>query len=275
MKLGRNHVLGALDAGRKQETQSQAEKCKKHTTENIKYYCRNHDSVACGDCLVFDHRKCEPGFIRDLAKNITESSDFKNILKEVENLTDFKTEMELSLERNRKENTEFHDKAIHEIQTCRAEINAWLDNVASKIEAEETEIWKENEIMLSKLEDWIKIIHDMIDEVRDEISTDRYIRENLFIRVIECKSKLSEFVTKSVPEIKLNLDIKPFAFEPNQKLFVFTKSENLGKIRVGRGNIDMQTIREGRQKEMTCIDGSSNVVPSNITGNAQNCSYIK
>jgi xanthine dehydrogenase molybdopterin-binding subunit B len=86
MKVLRNHVLGAVDTGRKQGTMSQAEKCKKHQTENIKYYCCNHDLVGCGDCIVSYHQKCETKFIRNLAKNIEESSDFKNILKGVNNL---------------------------------------------------------------------------------------------------------------------------------------------------------------------------------------------
>jgi hypothetical protein len=262
MRLGRNHVLGAVVAGRKQGTQSSSEKCKKHTSEFIKYYCRNHDFVGCGHCLLFDHRKCEPELINDIAKNLTESSDFKNILKELNELESLKTEVEASLEKNRNGNTGYHEKAIQGIQKHRAEINTWLDNLTSKIEAEEIQIWKENETVLSKLEDWIKIISDMIDKVRDEINTEKYTGENLFIRMIECRSEVSEFATKSVQEIKSNLDIKHFAFGPIQKLCVFTKSANLGIIRLGNGTTELQIDQRERQTS------------SNLTGNAQKCLYF-
>jgi hypothetical protein len=162
------------------------DKSKKHTTEIIKYYCRNHDFVGCGDSTVSYHGKCEPEFIRDLARNFEENPDFKNIIKQVDNLEDLKVNIELSLEHYRKDNTEFHDKAIHEIQQTRVEINTLIENVTSKVEEEEMEIWKENEIVLSKLEDWVKIISDMIDKAREEISNAMFKGENLFIRVIEC-----------------------------------------------------------------------------------------
>jgi hypothetical protein len=174
--------------------------------------------------------------------------------------------MEISLERNRNDNTEFHDKAIQEIQKRRAEINAWLNNVTSQIETAEMEIWKENEIIVSKLEDWIKIINDKIKKVRDEISTEKYQGDILFIRMIECKSEMSEFASKCVPEIKSSLTIKYFAFVPNQSLFALTKSAILGVIKVGDSNDDLQTSIQERQNDMTIIDEASNLTSSNLLG---------
>jgi hypothetical protein len=254
-------VFKELD-GRRKVKQKQEEKCKKHTTEVIKYYCRNHDSVGCGDCLVAFHQRCETKFIRDIANNIEESPDFKNILKEADDLDVLKATMETSLERNRNENTESHDKAIQGIQQVRTEINTWLNKVTSQIESEEMKVWKDNEIRLSKLENLITTTSDMINKVRDEINTEKYSGEILFIHMVEGKSEIKEFATKTVPQIKSSLDVKCFTFERNQSLAVCTKSANLGVIKE-----DVQTIIPERKK----TDTPSEVASS---GNLQNRSFV-
>jgi hypothetical protein len=166
MKLGRNHVLGAIPGDKGFGKQKQEDKCKKHTREAIKYYCRNHDTVGCGDCIVLDHRTCKPEFIRDLAKKFEETPKFKNLLGQIEKWKADITESEPRIERYRKENQALFDNAIREIKKFRKEINVWLDTLEKNIEAEVKQIFEENEMHLSELEKKIRYVSDLLLVVR-------------------------------------------------------------------------------------------------------------
>jgi hypothetical protein len=232
MKLGRNHVLGAIPGDKGRGKQKQEVKCKKHTREAIKYYCRNHDRVVCGDCIVSDHMTCKPEFITDLGKKFEESSEFKNLLGQFKKWEVDIAESEPRIESYRKENHTLFDNAIREIKKFRKDINVWLDTMEKNIEAEVRKISEENEMHLSELEKKIRNVSDEIVKIKDELDTNVYPADSLFIRRVECKPKV-DIVTKAVSEFKSVKSIKTYSFEPETKVKeMLTSSMKLGIIKV-------------------------------------------
>lgn len=62
---------------------SKQEKCKRHDSGNIEYYCCDHDSVI---CVVSYHPKRKSKLMSDVAKKYEESSEFKALISKIQKL---------------------------------------------------------------------------------------------------------------------------------------------------------------------------------------------
>ncbi|XP_060589368.1 transcription intermediary factor 1-alpha-like [Ruditapes philippinarum] len=62
------------------------ETCEKHKLKIIKYFCSDHDTVGCGNCMVIDHKACHVEFIPDIADEFINGEAYKAILDRLEKL---------------------------------------------------------------------------------------------------------------------------------------------------------------------------------------------
>lgn len=233
--------------------QIQEGKCKKHAQETIKYFCRTHKSVICGDCIVSEHQKCATEFIKDLAKNYKESSEFKTMVRQIQKLETDTAENKTRIERSREENKTLLENVLKDIQNFHREIHVWLDKMENILEVEVRKIYDDNENLLSQLNDKITNISSEIDRIKEELNSYLYQADNLFIRSVECQSRIGN-VDKSVSEVKPNNVIKTYAFEPEIKVKeIFTSSVKLGIIRDNR-------VMKAGEKQMTDTEASSKIV---------------
>jgi hypothetical protein len=84
-------------------------KCKKHDDEIIKFYCRSHNVVGCGDCIVLEHTSCKPEYIKDLAKTFTDGDVYESIVKHLRNK---KSDYEQEIEKSKDESEKMSEKAL-------------------------------------------------------------------------------------------------------------------------------------------------------------------
>lgn len=52
------------------------EKCQIHKDEIIKYFCQNHETLCCSDCIVLFHRSCNIEHILDKSSDIGQSDEY-------------------------------------------------------------------------------------------------------------------------------------------------------------------------------------------------------
>lgn len=67
------------------------ELCAVHN-ETVKFYCKQHIEVGCGECMVMKHNGCTIEYIKDLAINVKKGEQLKLILKQVDYIELFTVE---------------------------------------------------------------------------------------------------------------------------------------------------------------------------------------
>jgi hypothetical protein len=232
-KSCRNHVLDPISGSQFQrKLRTREEKCKTHTSESVKYYCSVHDFIGCGDCIVSNHRTCEPEFIRDLALNLEASSEFKSMISKLQNSDVEKVESETRIARYRKENNMLVAKALRDIKEFRRDIECWLDKMETYIKTEVRKISDDNEKSFSQLQQKVVEISDDIDRINQLLDSNIHHGENLFIRMIECKPEVG-IIDKTLSEIKSKLVFQRYKFERGEDMKEMLKSsDKLGSIKV-------------------------------------------
>ncbi|XP_045169029.2 E3 ubiquitin-protein ligase TRIM33-like isoform X2 [Mercenaria mercenaria] len=230
----RNHVfLDASDqSASSHEGDGKAVKCKFHKNETIKYYCRKHDIVGCGDCMVLGHGACKPEFVKDLVKDFQENGVFRRFVGKLENLTSAIAESEKKIQDDMRENKTMYEIALKEIIKFRADINEYLDKAETDVITEVNRFKSENENLLVKLEKNCKELSCKIGKVKQVINAENCRGTSLFIHSVECKPDVLD-IERALAQLKLKNNIEKITFVPDKQLFNIVASKTkLGEMAV-------------------------------------------
>lgn len=225
-KLCRNHVL--VDIGERPTDMLQAkdvdvEKCKKHDNEVIKFYCRTHDTVGCGDCIIFEHKNCKPEYIKDMAKTYETEKNFKEMIEKLAMLESIKGKSEDLLTKNQREIYDLNEKALERIQQFRSDINNYLDKAEADVRLGMKELTTENFEQHKMLEQDMKLLVKQVEEVKKELNPGRASDTVSFILAVTCKPKI-ERIERKYEQIRHKNTLKKFEFVRSEKLAEFLKS---------------------------------------------------
>ncbi|XP_053389245.1 E3 ubiquitin-protein ligase TRIM33-like [Mercenaria mercenaria] len=234
-KMCRNHVLlpiGKLSSMSLDSSKETVEKCEKHDNEPIKFYCRKHDIVGCGDCIVLGHATCKPEYIKDLAKTFKNGDEFKNLVKKLDMLEVYRTENAGTIKKNKDDIKLMNEKALKEIRQFRSDINIYLDKAEANILSQVKQIAAENTEMQRKLEQDVKGLTSELEEVKQKLNTQLHHGHVLFINAIKCKSKLGD-IEKMNAKIKQEHSVKRFEFIRDENIAgILEAAHQLGKLKI-------------------------------------------
>ncbi|XP_053401484.1 transcription intermediary factor 1-alpha-like [Mercenaria mercenaria] len=234
-KLCRNYVLlpiGELSSMSLDSSKEIIEKCEKHENEPIKFYCRTHDIVGCGDCIVLGHATCKPEYIKDIAKTFKNGDEFKNLVKKLDMLELYRAENAKSIQKNKEDIELMNEKALKGIRQFRSDINIYLDKAEANILSEVEQLASENTKMQRKLEQDVKALTSEIEEVKQKFNTQLYHGNELFINAIRCKSKPDD-IEKMNAKIKKEHVLKRFEFIRDENISgILQAAQQLGKLRI-------------------------------------------
>ncbi|XP_045193194.2 E3 ubiquitin-protein ligase TRIM33-like [Mercenaria mercenaria] len=234
-KLCRNHVLlptVELSSMSLDSSTEDVEKCGKHDNEPIKFYCRTHDIVGCGDCIVLGHATCKPEYIKDLSKTFGNEDEFKNLVAKLKTLEEYKTENGKTIQKNKYEIELTNERALNEIRQFRSNINIYLDKAEANILSEVEQISAENTKMQTKVEQDVKTLISEIEEVKQKLNTQLHHGYSLFINAIRCKSKFDD-IEKMHAKIKKEHVLKRFEFIRDENIAgILQAAHHLGKLRI-------------------------------------------
>ena len=101
MRLTRNHRLVDTESMSTQPmepaNENLSEYCAEHPQELIKYYCPDHKSVHCGDCIVRSNHTCKMEILTDVAKGFKDSNEYQILKTKIDDIYKnagiFKTDM--------------------------------------------------------------------------------------------------------------------------------------------------------------------------------------
>jgi predicted DNA-binding protein (UPF0251 family) len=167
----------------------------KHDDEIIKFYCRSHDVVGCGDCIVLEHTSCKPEYIKDLAKTFKDGDVYKSIVKRVEDLLKKKSENEQEIVKSKDEIEKMDEMALKEIRKFRKEINICLDEAEANLLSEMKKIRKENTGRRERIEKDLQAITSELQTMTQMLNAQLHHGHALFIKAVNCKSKLADMET--------------------------------------------------------------------------------
>ncbi|XP_060554677.1 E3 ubiquitin-protein ligase TRIM71-like [Ruditapes philippinarum] len=168
------------------------ETCEKHKLEIIKYFCSDHDTVGCGNCMVIDHKTCKVEFIPDIADEFTNGEDYKAILTRLEKLqtkVDFKIK---ATGTGREACAKEFVFAVQEIKRFRKEIEDHLNKMEQTILKECERLRKENVNAITKNEDFLKTIKSELDDIADCLKSQSKKTTDLFVEAKQTEARLSQ-----------------------------------------------------------------------------------
>ncbi|XP_060593179.1 uncharacterized protein LOC132747700 [Ruditapes philippinarum] len=232
-KRTRHHILLSLEEFSPLTLDCGSEdviKCKKHDDEIIKFYCRLHDVVGCGDCIVLEHTSCKPEYIKDLAKTFRDGDVYKSIVKRAEDLRKKKSDYEQEIEISKEGIEKMNENALVEIRKFRKEINECLDGAEANLMSEMKEMRKENTAKQEKITTGLQSLTSELQTMTHMLNAQLHHGNALFINAVNCRSKLADMETMYKNTTK-ERTLKGFGFVRNETMAELLKAaEPLGRL---------------------------------------------
>lgn len=267
VKLCKHHTL--LDINSSTETclrsTARATKCKEHDGETIKFYCRKHEAVGCGDCMVLGHNACNSEYIKDLSENFKQSEEYQTSIKQIENLISETQRFEKKIHENKNDNKLMLEKAIADIKQFRLDINEHLDKAEADFIKRASDVMEENETLLTRLEKACQLLSTKLENNTDMLNAEIYKDNVLFVHIVECKPKLSE------SEIAISDMVKKFKFDCNQQQrSLVTSKQKLGTLAISTSAVFQQTAVLKDDTNKSKISTKENIITMKNTNTREN-----
>lgn len=216
-KLCRHHVLMDCDLSQLSlQSDEHKTSCKQHDGETVKFYCRTHEVVGCGDCMVLEHNACKSEFIKDFSDNFQQNKEYQTLKGNIENLISEKKDSEKEIQDHQRDNKLMLEKALGDIRQFRLDINKYLDKVEADVISEAKGIMRENETLLTKLENDCKALSTKLEKMTAMLNSGLF-KDILFIHTVECKPKVPE-IALAIADMKSKTMMKKYEFVPETQL---------------------------------------------------------
>jgi hypothetical protein len=230
VKSCKNHVLVDTAKSALQKESDIAIICKTHCGELIKFYCRKHEIVGCGECMIPEHSPCQPENIKDLSKDFQEDDSFKSLLGKLDDIRSAIIDNKKRVEDGLKSNITMQEEAKEEIKKFRTRINDYLDKAESNILQELENTHCKNKEILEKLERELLELFARATELGKKIDTETYRESSLFVQAIESRPGIID-IEQELSRIKMENNMKQYTFIPDQQLkTILLAPEKLGNL---------------------------------------------
>ncbi|XP_060589386.1 uncharacterized protein LOC132744643 [Ruditapes philippinarum] len=166
--------------------------CNKHKLEIIKYFCRDHDTVGCGNCLFIDHKACQVEFIPDIADEFVNGEEYKAILVKLEKLQTKVDSKIMATGTDQKVCAEEFVSAVQEIKRFRKEIEDYLNKMEQSILKECERLRKGNESAITKNECLLITIKSELDDIAECLTSQSKKTTDLFVEAKQTETRLSD-----------------------------------------------------------------------------------
>ncbi|XP_052778977.1 uncharacterized protein LOC128216447 [Mya arenaria] len=158
------------------------ETCQRHAEEFIKYFCPNHETLLCGDCLADkEHSSCTIERISQVAKRYKEGPEYNGLkaglvqmVNDIGNLSD-------NIQAGMKYIDEESFTNINELRKFRNEIKQYLDKREHKLLEEIEQNKRKSESVLSELKSNCQDIIAATEKLKVKLKAQEVNNNQLFI----------------------------------------------------------------------------------------------
>ncbi|XP_060580570.1 uncharacterized protein LOC132737322 [Ruditapes philippinarum] len=209
------HVIKSEDEMPRYQTQTDpcTELCDVHVNEIVKFYCQEHDSVGCGDCMVLQHTSCKVQLVSDVSSNYGFNVDLDLIKHRIDNLRKnlvlCKEEIKCSLEAADQIKTE----VVKEIKLFSKEMDNYLDKMEADLLQKVEEMNDRDVSSQKKLQGQCEALSDEMKEFQRKLDQCKYKVNNLFVtskrvqRSLEKCQKINETISAKSQINTLNFKV--------------------------------------------------------------------
>lgn len=193
------------------------EVCRKHKSETVNFFCKEHDKVGCGKCMLIGHKTCSVEYVPDIAENFTSGAESHAVEKRINVLDTKISSVKQIMDKNNKEADLVHTTAVNEIKAFRKEVDAKLDKM-EKLVLDECEKRKQKSVeVMKRLEDEFKTMKQRLEEARTKLHQPTKQAGDLFVQTKLVGSRLKQ----------LELDVDNAEARSRPKLYKFKPSQNI------------------------------------------------
>ncbi|XP_053385284.1 uncharacterized protein LOC123537080 [Mercenaria mercenaria] len=216
----------------KKESDECTEKCQVHKKEVIKFFCPKHEALGCNDCIVLNHRACDIDYIPEKCAGIGDSTEFRELLKELDQQVNETDNIIKQASSREKELDSCYDKLLKEITMFRKEINDRLDQLQKQIWTEADKKKSTDKQAVRKVLETCTTISSDIKQLQSRLQDYKASQQNgqLYITMKQAKSKLKSDEIKETDR-SLEKTNMQYTFEQNQDLTNMLSRQNVfGKL---------------------------------------------
>ncbi|XP_060555784.1 uncharacterized protein LOC132716508 [Ruditapes philippinarum] len=188
----KHHVIKPKDEISTYESQSDpcTELCDVHVNEIVKFYCQEHDSVGCGDCMVLQHTSCKVQLVSDVSSNYDNSVDLVLIKHRIDNLKKNIASCKDKIKCSLKEADEIKIEVVKEIKLFRREMDDYLDKMEADLLQKVNEVNDRDVSSQKKLQDQCEALSDEMKEFQRKLDQCKDKINNLFVTSKRVQTKL-------------------------------------------------------------------------------------
>jgi hypothetical protein len=251
LAMSKNHVIKSKDEmpiSREKQKDPCSELCSGHPTEIVKFYCEDHNSVGCGDCMVLSHKTCSVKLVNDVSDNYDTCEELVQIKKNMETLLSRISSYKGDFVDGIKATDEMREKIMKEIHFFRQEINEYLDNAEADLLKRIDQLTSKQVSELKQMQKEFESIKTEMRKCHDKISKNSDKINQLFVIAKLAHEKI-EACQISTEELASKCEIEIFDFVKSQEL---DKVVN-GKIAIGVINEQKRKLRTHNKKSLTDV----------------------
>jgi hypothetical protein len=244
-----NHVIKSKEEMPNLQAQIDpcTELCYVHKNEIVKFYCREHDSVGCGDCIVLNHASCKIHPVSDVSCNYENSDELVLIKHKIDHLSKNLASCKEKINRSLKTADEIKTDVVKEIKEFRKEMEDYLDKIEADLLREVDEVNERDVSSQKKLQDQCGVLADEIELFQAKLDRCKDKVNNLFVtakRIQESLQKCQEINE----EISSNSQINDYKFSACKEI------SNLKTRNTCLGNLETKLMKFSGQGKKTLIE---------------------
>jgi BMFP domain-containing protein YqiC len=230
----KSHMIKSRDEMPTYQAESDpcTELCDVHVNEIVKFYCQQHDSVGCGDCMVLNHTSCNVKLVSDVSSNYDNSDDLFGIKHRLDHLRKNIASCEKEIKGSLETAEEIKTNTIREIKRFRKEIEDYLNKMEEDLLQKVDEMSASDFSTQRKLQDQCNALARDIEEFENKLDKCKDNVNSLFVASKSVRESLHK-CEKMNEEISSKSKINTFKFIPSEYINnLKTRNECLGKINI-------------------------------------------
>ncbi|XP_052778903.1 uncharacterized protein LOC128216383 [Mya arenaria] len=261
-KITKTHALQDKDnmpSSFREESEDEkfTETCQRHAQEFIKYFCLNHETLLCGDCLAEKaHRSCNIERISQVAKRYKVGAEYNSLKTGLVQTASDIGKLSHDIQVIMKSVDEESLTNINELRKFRTEINQYLDKRENKLLAEIDQKKRTSKTLLDELKSKCRNMKSSIEKLKSELQAQDDNSNQLLIvgkRAIKELAGLQaalEDVSRrnEVPRYKFHRDPETEKLIASEKAIGRLGEDELTSA-LGQQHRQLQTKHEQRQQE--------------------------
>ncbi|XP_060603327.1 uncharacterized protein LOC132756309 [Ruditapes philippinarum] len=256
-KLNRGHTLaGSDEVHTKWPRNDDLEKCEKHRSEIVRFYCVEHEQVGCGDCMILEHKTCNVEYIEDKAKAFKDSSECQAFIKGPAMYQKEAKQLMASIEHNKIKAFDISEKFKQDVNSFREEIISHVKKVSHLIVGDSHALMETNILCMDNLAVETETHVDELNCLSKLVEAKLEKPNQLFVCSVLQKHKLKR-LKEQLDDIKRRNRIEDYRFIRNNKLNLMSVTKGTGEFgfirKTTEGN---QTDHMGRHKEKVSVQSS-------------------